>query len=83
MTRSTSFDSARAFRSYLSHDETEGRENVTEDLYRNQIAVTILNSIAVVPTVFLYALVIFAVSTRRPLQSNANILLACLAVTDL
>ena len=83
MTRSTSFDSARAFRSYLYHDETEGRENVTEDLYRNQIAVNILNSIAVVPTVFLNALVIFAVSTRRPLQSNANILLACLAVTDL
>ena len=83
MTRSTSFDSARAFRSYLYHDETEGKENVTEDLYRNQIAVTILNSIAVVPTVFSNALVIFAVSTRRPLQSNANILLACLAVTDL
>lgn len=36
-----------------------------------------------VPTVLLNALVIFAVSTRRPLQSNANILLACLAVTDL
>ena len=57
MTRSSSFDSARAFRSYLYHDETEGRENVTEDLYRNQIAVTILNSITVVPTVFLNALV--------------------------
>ena len=83
MTRSTSFDSARAFRSYLYHDETEGKENVTEDLYRNQIAVTILNSIAVVPTVLLNALVIFAVLTRRPLQSNANILLACLAVTVL
>ena len=52
-------------------------------MYRNQIAVTILNSIAVVPTVLLNALVIFAVSTRRPLQSNANILLACLAVTVL
>lgn len=36
-----------------------------------------------VPTVLLNALVIFAVSTRRPLQSNANILLACLAVTVL
>ena len=83
MTLSTSFDSARAFRSYLYHDEIEARENVTEDLYRNQIAFTILNSIAVVPTVFLNALVIFAVSTRRPLQSHANILLACLAVTDL
>lgn len=63
--------------------ETEEKENFTEDLYRNEVAVTIVISIAVFPTVFLNALVIFAVSIKRPLQTNNNILLACMAVTDL
>lgn len=63
--------------------ETEEKENFTEDLYRNEVAVTIVISIAVVPTVFLNSLVIFAVSIKRPLQTNNNILLACMVVTDL
>ena len=63
--------------------ETEEKENFTEELYRNEVAVTIVISFAVVPTVFLNALVIFAVSIKRPLQTNNNILLACMAVTDL
>lgn len=63
--------------------ETEEKENFPEDLYRNEVAVTIVISIAVVPTVFLNALVIFAVSIKRPLQTNNNILLACMAGTDL
>lgn len=33
--------------------------------------------------IFMNTLVIFAIKTRRPLQSNYNILLACLAATDL
>ena len=63
--------------------ETEEKENFTEELYRNEVAVTIVISFAVVPTVFLNVLVIFAVSIKRPLQTNNNILLACMAGTDL
>ena len=63
--------------------ETEEKENFSEDLYRNEVAVTIVISIAVVPTVFLNSLVIFALSIKRPLQTNNNIILACMAGTDL
>ena len=42
----------------------------------------ILNIITCPFTVLLNALVIIAVKTRPTLQSNANILLACLAATD-
>ena len=42
-----------------------------------------ISLIAVLPTILLNSLVIFAVITRRRLQSNSNILLACLASTDL
>ena len=33
--------------------------------------------------IFMNTLVMFAIKTRRPLQSNYNILLACLAATDM
>ena len=42
-----------------------------------------ISLIAVLPTILLNSLVIFAVFSRRRLQSNSNILLACLASTDL
>ena len=81
---STSFDQDMAHCNYLrDQGETEEKENFTEDLYRNEVAVTIVISIAVVPIVFLNALVIFSVSIKRPLQTNKNILLACMAGTDL
>lgn len=59
------------------------RVDLTEVTYKNALAVCSINSIGVVPTVLLNALVIFAVSTRRRLRTNSNILLACLAGTDL
>jgi len=42
-----------------------------------------IDSVVVLPTIFLNAVVIFAVATRSRLQSNSSILLACLAGTDL
>ena len=51
---------------------------LTEHTYRNLVAVTCINFLLVLPTVLLNALVIFVVATRRRLQSNTNILLACL-----
>ena len=46
------------------------------------IIIIIINSISVPFTVLLNVLVIKAVKTRPRLQTNSNILLACLAVTD-
>ena len=56
---------------------------LTEHTYRNLVAVICVNSLAIIPTILLNALVIFVVATRRPLQTTSNILLACLAGTDL
>ncbi|XP_078350729.1 adenosine receptor A1-like [Oculina patagonica] len=56
---------------------------LTQDTYRNLVAITCINFLLVVPNILLNALVIFVVATRRRLQSNTNILLACLARTDL
>ena len=56
---------------------------LTENTYRSLIALICVNSLAIFPTILLNALVIFVVATRRRLQSNSNILLACLAGTDL
>ena len=56
---------------------------LTEDTHRNLVALICVNSLAVIPTILLNALVIFVVATRRRLQINSNILLACLAGTDL
>ena len=56
---------------------------LTEHAYRNLIALVCVNALAIIPTILLNALVIFVVATRRPLQTTSNILLACLAVTDL
>ena len=50
---------------------------------QKSVALASINSIAVVATIFLYALVIFAVTTRHRLRTNTTILLACLAVSDL
>ena len=54
-----------------------------KDTYVNLIVVSSVNLIAAVVNVFLNALVIFAVATRRRLQINSIVLLACLAGTDL
>ena len=56
---------------------------LTENTYILLVFSTVFSLIAVLPTILLNSLVIFAVITRRRLQSNSNILLACLASTDL
>ena len=56
---------------------------LTQNTYILLVAVTVISLIAVLPTILLNWLVILAVATRRRLQSNSNILLACLASTDL
>ena len=58
------------------------REYLTGDTYRSAVALASLNFIAFLPTVLLNALFIFAVAIRRPLRTNSNILLACLAGAD-
>ena len=56
---------------------------LSEHTNRNLVALVCVNSLAIIPTILLNALVIFVVATRRRLQTNSNILLACLAGTDL
>jgi len=51
--------------------------------YTNLLALICVNSVAIIPTILLNTLAIFAVTTKRSLQSNSNILLACLAGSDL
>ena len=55
---------------------------LSKHAYRNLLALICLNSLAIIPTILLNGLVIFVVATRRRLQTNSNILLACLAGTD-
>ena len=56
---------------------------LTDHTYRPLVALTVISLISAVPTILLNSLVIFAVVTRRRLQTNCNTLLACLASTDL
>ena len=58
------------------------QEYLTDVTYPHLVAVTIINSLAVLPTFLLNALVIVAVATRHRLQSNSNVLVAWLAGTD-
>ena len=55
----------------------------TDHTYRNLVALICVNSVAIIPTILLNALDIFTVTTKRSLQSNSDILLACLGGTDL
>ncbi len=56
---------------------------LTEDTFANLVALTVINSLALILNILLNVLVIVAVATRRPLRTNSNILLACLAGSDL
>ena len=55
----------------------------TKYKYINLLALICVNSVAIIPAILLNTLAIFAVTTKRSLQSNSNILLACLAGSDL
>ena len=59
------------------------QEYLTEVTYPHLVALTVINLLAVLPTVLLNSLVIVAVATRHRLQSNSNVLVAWLAGTDL
>ena len=50
---------------------------LTEGIYNQLLAIISINSISVLPTVLLNALVIFAVATREQLRTKSTILLAC------
>ena len=56
---------------------------LTDHTYRNLVALICVNSVAIIPTILLNALAIFTVTKNRSLQSNSNVLLACLASSDL
>ena len=55
----------------------------TDSFYGLLVATAVLNLAGCPFTIFLNALVMIAVKTKRRLQTHPNILLACLALTDL
>ena len=59
------------------------KEYLTDGAYKNLVAMIGINSVAALLTILLNAVMILAVATRHHLRSNPNILLACLAGTDL
>ena len=59
------------------------RSYLTDDTYKHLVTITSIISIATLLTIVLNAVIIFAVAAKRQLRSNSNILLACLASTDL
>ena len=59
------------------------KEEYHQENYVSTLAAIILNMITCPMTVFVNLLVIIAVKTKRRLQNSYNILLACLAATDL
>ena len=66
----------------LSNVTTERTNALNVAVEVSYIVTIIINSITCPFTVLLNVLVIMAVKRRPRLQTNANILLACLAVTD-
>ena len=56
---------------------------MTDDTWRNLVALTSISSLAILPTLLLNALVVIAVATRQRLRTPSNILLASMAGTDL
>ena len=59
------------------------RFSSVDSFYGLLVATAVLNFAACPSTILLNALVMVAVKTKRRLQTNLNILLACLALTDL
>ena len=59
------------------------QEYLTDVTYRHLVGVTVINLLAVLPTLLLNTLVIIAVATRHRLQSKSNVLVAWLAGADL
>ena len=55
---------------------------LTDDTYKSLVALICVNSLTIIPTILLNALVIFVVVRRPRLRTSSNILLACLAGAD-
>lgn len=68
---------------YLKEGSVWRHHYLTDETYPNLVAVTVINSLAVLPTILLNALVIIAVAKRHQLRTKSNILVACLAGSDL
>ena len=77
---SRSFSSEKEICNYVTVWRTE---YLGEDTYKHLIALASIDLMAALLTVLLNSLVIFAIVTRRRLQDNTTILLACLAGADL
>ena len=56
---------------------------LTDSVYNNLVALISINSISAITAILLNALVIIVIATKPQLRSLRNILLACLAATDL
>lgn len=56
---------------------------LAKDTFAVLVSVTIVNLVAIFPTILLNSLVILAVATKQRLRTKSNTLLACLAGTDL
>ena len=65
------------------YDSTWQKSYLTNGTYRNLVAITSINVIAVLPTIMLNALVIIAVAAKPRLRTPSNHLLASMAGTDL
>ena len=66
------------------YDGSLWRETYLTDVtYRNLVALSVINSLAVLLTILLNALILIGVATRHQLRTNSNILVACLAGTHL
>ena len=70
---------------YLYDGSVWRQTYLTDVTFANLVAVAVIDSLAVLPTILLNALVILAVVTRDQLRSRtkSNILVACLAGADL
>ena len=67
----------------LAADCRVWKEEYYQENYVSTLAAIILNMVTCPLTVFVNLLVIIAVKTKRRLQTSYNIVLACLAATDL
>ena len=67
---------------HLSYEAWQTRY-LTDSVYNNLAALISINSISAITAILLNALVIIVVATKQQLRTPYNILLACLAATDL
>ena len=67
---------------HLSYETWQARY-LTESVYNSLVALITINSISAITAILLNALVIIVVATKQQLRTRYNILLACLAATDL